>query len=210
MFAMSNSSNVVVGDNSILESNLFTVQTGPSVKIPYEIDVNTFKVRIDGFARVTTAPTATGQVQATYTPPEDGVDGFTTLTFYTGDVVVGDDILVNYWRRIMEAQTVIARTDSPMAKGELHIHWPVYSGGSDCTESATAGVVHVKIYRVRVSAPAGFDTSFKTASTNTVTFSSINPKRADRKMFEVIYERYDSNGEIMVPDADSPDFTFEY
>ena len=53
------------------------------------------------------------------------------------------------------------------------------------------------IPRVRVTALPGFDNSYKSAATNAVTFSAIDPKRADEKMYDLYYEPLDANGEIV-------------
>jgi len=37
----------------------------------------------------------------------------------------------------------------------------------------------------------------KTAATNSVTFSSIDPKRADGKMWSLTYEPFDANGNVV-------------
>ena len=112
----------------------------------------------------------------------------TTITFATGDVAVGDEIYVTYKRKIESAHVVTVNSDSASAKGELAAHVPVYSSGTDCSESAIKGYVHIYVPRVRVSAQPGFDTSYKTAGTNAVTFAAIDPKRADKKMYDVVYE----------------------
>ena len=48
-----------------------------------------------------------------------------------------------------------------------------------------------------MTALPGFDNSYKSASTNAVTFSAIDPKRADNKMYDLYYEPLDTNGEII-------------
>lgn len=86
----------------------------------------------------------------------------------------------------------------------MYAHWPVYSSGTDCTESSIKGWLHLYIPRVRVTALPGFDNSYKSASTNSITFAAIDPKRADSKMYELDYEPLDANGEIVtMSDADA-------
>ena len=82
-------------------------------------------------------------------------------------------------------------------KGSLYAHWPVYSSGTDCTESAIKGWLHLYVPRVRVTALPGFDNSYKSAATNGVTFSAIDPKRADEKMYDIYYEPLDADGQIV-------------
>ena len=82
-------------------------------------------------------------------------------------------------------------------KGSLYAHWPVYSSGTDCTESAIKGWLHLYVPRVRVTALPGFDNSYKSAATNGVTFAAIDPKRADEKMYDIYYEPLDADGQIV-------------
>lgn len=112
-------------------------------------------------------------------------------------MTVGDTIRVSYRRRVVEAQRVVVTTTGTTAKGSLYAHWPVYSSGTDCTEAAIKGWLHLYIPRVRVTALPGFDNSYKSASTNSVTFAAIDAKRADGKMYELDYEPLDANGEIV-------------
>lgn len=119
------------------------------------------------------------------------------ITLSAEDATVGDTIRVSYRRRVINAQRVQVETTSTTAKGALYAHWPVYSSGTDCTESAIKGWLHLYIPRVRVTALPGFDNSYKSASTNSVTFAAIDPKRVDGKMYELDYEALGANGEII-------------
>lgn len=110
------------------------------------------------------------------------------LLFDDDDVAEGDTIMVTYTFASANTHTVPVKTNSPMARGEVWFHFPVYSSGTDCTEAAIRAIVHVHIYRCRVTTPATLDSSYKTAATFPVTFSSIDPHRADKMMWEIIYD----------------------
>ena len=124
-----------------------------------------------------------------------------TLTFsfeiMATTVAVGDTIRVAYRRRVNGASLATVKTNSTTAKGSLYAHWPVYSSGTDCTESAIKGWLHLYVPRVRVTALPGFDNSYKSAATNGVTFAAIDPKRADEKMYDIYYEPLDADGQIV-------------
>lgn len=64
------------------------------------------------------------------------------------------------------------------------------------SESSIKGWLHLCMKRCRATALPGFDSSYKTASTNSVTFSAIDAKRADKKFIEYTYEPLE-NGEIV-------------
>lgn len=114
--------------------------------------------------------------------------GTATVTFASGDVTMGDTIRVAYRRVLEDARVVTVKTTSPTAKGALTATWPVYSAGTDCTEAAVKAYLHMYVPSVRVTQLPGFDSSYKTAGTNGITFTSLDPKRADGKMFDLVYE----------------------
>ena len=81
-----------------------------------------------------------------------------TITFFAGDVAVGDTVLVSY--KIATAGTLIPiSADGGSSKGSLQLEYPVYSSGTDCTEASKKGALYLTVYRVRVSAMPGFDSS---------------------------------------------------
>ena len=188
---MANAVSMTHGDVATLESKLYEVETGPKIKIPYEVQKGS--VRIDGFEE-TDSEATTGKFTVEIT---SGVGSSTTVTFAEGDVKEGDTLRVAYRRRVNGASVATVRTNSTTAKGSLYAHWPVYSSGTDCTESSVKGYLHLFIPRVRVTALPGFDNSYKSAATNGVTFSAIDPKRADEKMYDIYYEPLDADGKII-------------
>lgn len=186
---MANAVAIKQADVATLESRLYEVATGNTVTIPYEVQAKS--VRINGFEEADAA--AEGKITVKVTT---GDTPSTVITFSEGDVAVGDTIRIAYRRRVNGASVATVKTNSTTAKGALYAHWPVYSSGTDCTESAVKGYLHLFVPRVRVTALPGFDNSYKSASTNSVTFSAIDPKRADEKMYDLYYEPLDANGKI--------------
>lgn len=112
------------------------------------------------------------------------------LLFHADDVAEGDTIIVMYTFAAANVHSVPVKTNSPTAKGEAWFHFPVYSSGEDCSDSAILGIVDIHVFRVRVTTPATLDTSYKTAATFPVSFSSIDPHRADKLMYEIIWRPY--------------------
>lgn len=197
MFAMANASAIVDGDFGTLETKRYDVATGLKITIPYECQANSVKIR--GMEEATTA--AAGKFAVVITAATAEAAGKTEVTFNEGDAAIGDTIRVSYRRRIVNANKVTVTTKATTAKGALHAHWPVYSAGTDCTEAAIKGWLHLYLPRCRVTALPGFDNSYKSASTNSVTFAAIDPKRADEKMFDLYYEPLDENGNIVTKSA---------
>ena len=190
MFAMANAVIMKQADVATLESKLYEVAEGSKIVIPYETQAGS--VKINGFEAAEAAAAGKFSVEVV---SEDAPS--TTITFFEGDVAVGDTLRVAYRRRVNGASVATVKTNSTTAKGSLYAHWPVYSSGTDCTESSVKGWLHLYIPRVRVTALPGFDNSYKSAATNSVTFSAIDPKRADEKMYDLYYEPLDANGAIV-------------
>lgn len=181
MFEMANAAKLTEGDAAydILESDLFEVVTGPKIEIEKAITAGSVKIR--GMESADTASTGKFSVATS--------EGKTTITFASGDVKVGDAVRVTY-RRVLgtNANVVSVKSNSTTAKGEATFHWPVYSSGTDCTESAIKGWLHLTVFRCRVTALPGMDSSYKSAATIGATFTAIDPKRADKKLFDWVYE----------------------
>lgn len=62
------------------------------------------------------------------------------------------------------------------------------------TEAAIKGWIHVHVYRVRVTALPAIDSSYKQAATHAMTFTALDPQRADNKMYRITYEALTSDG----------------
>jgi hypothetical protein len=99
-----------------------------------------------------------------------------------------DFVRITYKRRVANSDRVTVQTTSTTAKGSFWAHWPVYSSGSDCTQSNQKGMLHLYIPRCRVTQLPGFDSSYKNAQTFGITVSAIDPKRSDKKLYELGYE----------------------
>lgn len=174
MFAMANSVDIKTDDYDVMTSKRFEVKTGLVVDMPEDADMDT--VFITGFEK------AEAVAEGKYTVTDH------KITFNTGDLDVGAVIRVAYKRTIEDANVATVLTKSSTAKGSLTATWPVYSSGTDCTEASVKAYLHVYIPRVRVTALPGFDSSYKTAATQSLTFTALDPKLADEKMFDIIWE----------------------
>ena len=192
IFEMANGVKQVEGDFGMLESNRFDVAAGLKITIPYECKAGSVVVR--GLAEAATA--AAGKYVVTITPAGADTAGSTAVTFYEGDVTVGQTIRVAYQRRVVGASKVPVKTTSTTAKGSLFAHWPIYSDGTSCADAAIKAYLHLYIPRVRVTALPGFSNSYKSASTTSLTFAAMNPKLGSKSMYDMVYEPLTADGEI--------------
>lgn len=192
MFGLAHSAPMELADTSTLESGLFAVKTGLTLEIPYQTKEGSIKIK--GFTQVEGDTAEAGKFAVKH-----GTDSEpkTTVTFFEDDCKAGDEMRVAYRRRVNGASTVNVLTNSRTATGELSIHWPVYSSGTDAETSSVKGYLHVHLPRVRVSALPGFDVSYKSAGTNSLTFGALNPRTASERMYSLTYEPLDSQGGVV-------------
>ena len=118
---MANGVSQVEGDFGMLESNRFDVGSGLKITIPYEVKSGSVIIR--GLTEA--AQAATGKFAVSITAATAATSGSTEVTFYEGDVTVGQTIRVAYQRRVVAASKVPVKTTSTTAKGSLFAHWPL-------------------------------------------------------------------------------------
>lgn len=92
------------------------------------------------------------------------------LQFAANDVGAKVEVSYYYTETVREANI----DNRSSAMGEAVMQWPVYGNGDDCTDASIIGYVTVKVYRARVTAQPGFDSSYKTANTFQFTIAAIN------------------------------------
>lgn len=194
MFEIANAGSAVDGDSYTLETKKYAVVADSKIVLPFEVDVNSVYIR--GLTLSTETTSKAGSYTVSKSTATQGTPITTTITFDSTDAAVGDEVLVSYKRRIADAHDIIVNTNTASAKGEAWMHWPVYSSGTDCTEAAIKGWIHVHVYRVRVTALPAIDSSYKTAATHAMTFTALDPQRADNKMYRVTYEALTSDGAV--------------
>lgn len=193
IFELANAEHIEEADIGTLESKRYEVATGLTITLPFEVAANSVFVR--GLEEASAA--ASGKFAVAITAAAAETAGSTVITFHADDAEVGQTIRIAYRRRVVKAQRVVVKNTSTTAKGALYLHFPVYSSGSDCTESAIKAWLHIHFYRVRVTQVPGINASFKTAQTFGLTFNVIDPQRADGRLYEWDYEPLDSDGNMV-------------
>lgn len=193
IFELANAAKIVEGDFGSYETGRYEVENGLKITLPFETKSGSVLIR--GMEEASAA--AAGKYVVTITASGAETAGKTEIAFNTGDVAVGDAVRVTYQRRIVGSAAVSVKTTSTAAKGSLYADWPLYSDGASCVDATIRGILHLIIYRCRVTALPGFSNSYKTSGTNSLTFSAMDARRADKKMFDLIYEPMDANGEIV-------------
>ena len=121
IFEMANGVSQQEGDFGMLESNRFDVASGLKITIPYEVKEGSVNIR--GLEEASSS--AAGKFVVAITPSTAQVSGSTEITFYEGDVTVGQTVRVAYQRRVVASSKVPVKTTSTTAKGSLFCHWPL-------------------------------------------------------------------------------------
>lgn len=160
-------------------------------------------IQIHGFEVEATGTAAQGHPVAAY----DTTNKKTTITFYTGDVAIGDDLIVTYERRVASADVATITTAGGSSRGSLTMTWAVMSDGSDCSQASIVGFLHLQVPRVMVTTRASLDTSRGTAATPNIVFAAIDAHRGDQKWYDLIWEPLD-DGEIST-DYAAGDFVWD-
>lgn len=176
MFEAANGVNAVDGTAMISEVKSYMV-TGNSIVIPYKVDADS--IWINGLEK----DNAAGEGKFAVEVEEQG--NSTTITFGEGDVEDGTDVEVFFDREVENVHTLNMTTSAPSSRGSVTARWPLYAGSEDGAESAIKGYIQIEIPLCRVTALPGFDSSYKTASTQSVTFSAMDAGRADELWYLV-------------------------
>lgn len=176
MFEAANGVNAVDGTEMISEVKSYMV-TGNSIVIPYKVDADS--VWINGLEK----GNAAGEGKFAVEVEEQG--NSTTITFAEGDIEDGTDVEVFFDREVENVHTLNMTTSAPSSRGYVTARWPLYAGSEDSAESSIKGYIQIEIPLCRVTALPGFDSSYKSASTQSVTFSAMDAGRADELWYLV-------------------------
>lgn len=122
LFEIVNAGSAVDADSSTVETKKYAVKTGGTIELPFETDATSVYIR---GLELTTGTVVAGKFTASVS------GGKTTLTLSTDDVAADDEIYVSYNRRLADAHQITVKTNTATAKGEVWMHWPVYSSGTD-------------------------------------------------------------------------------
>lgn len=107
----------------------------------------------------------------------------TKILFEAGDIA--DTVTVSYFYAEEVQEVNIDNRSS--AIGEAVMVYPVYGSGDVCTDSSIVGHVYVRVYKCRVTAQPGFDSSYKNANTFQFTLAAMDAKREDDAIYSIAY-----------------------
>ena len=192
LFAMANGQNFKDSIMYVPFTKTIEIQAGVS---SYTLEVqgtlvNTeaHPITIDGMEKVKDA--GTGSLEAGFYKvgePTAGTEGKYTAAITLGDTA--NDEGVNYISVTYYVQTDVKKIDidnKSTAVGSLIAKWPVYSSGEEGNAGGVKGHLLMQVGKCRITAMPGFDTSYKSAATNSVTFS-VMENRGDEAAYSIAY-----------------------
>lgn len=179
LFAMANDREYVTETYQVPHSATLTVvNKTATIKLPQSVKDT---ITISGLTKADTSATA-GSFTVEETAGGEGNEKYTvTLTF--GDDL--DEVEMTYFAS--ETANVIKVSNDTAAMGELIAKWPVYANGTETKAAGVKGYVLLNIFKCRVTQMPGFDTTYKSAATNSVTFSTMDAKRSDGNAYSIAY-----------------------
>ena len=100
-------------------------------------------------------------------------------------IAKGDQISIDYY--ITQSLSTIQVDNQQTFVGEAMLRWPVYSSGEEVKAAGVKGYMLMHIYKCRCTAMPGFDTSYKSAVTNGITLSAMDPHRSDGAIYSMSF-----------------------
>lgn len=97
----------------------------------------------------------------------------------------GDEVVISYC--YTQTASTIHVDNQQTFVGEAILKWPVYSSGEEIKAAGVKGYVLMHIYKCRCTAMPGFDTSYKSAVTNGITLSAMDPHRAGGEIYSISF-----------------------
>lgn len=173
--ALTSGGDITIGAKEYTKyGDVYTVATLNKITIPNVVIVGS--VKINGLTE-TTGTVATGQFKVT-------ISTSTEIQFFT-DIAVGTEIKPSY--KILTASTVSGlsvKTTSTPGSGEVILTFPIYA--SDDVESDIWANGQITLYKAKINQSSKIGGSVKSASTFDISFSTLDPRRADKKAWDFV------------------------
>ena len=89
---------------------------------------------------------------------------------------------------VLQTVKAIDIDNKSTAVGELIAKWPVYASGEEGNAAGIKGYLIMQVYKCRITQMPGFDTSYKSAANNSVTFSVVEDRvTKDKAAYTIAY-----------------------
>lgn len=108
----------------------------------------------------------------------------TTVTL--GTAINNGDVLTVSWT-VNKNIPMIGIDNQSTFIGEAILRYPVYNSGEEVKTAGVKGYLYAKVFRVRCTSAPGFNANYKSAMTNPITLSALDPRRADGNAYAIAY-----------------------
>lgn len=191
IFSMANGQNFVENETYMVpftevvelkaDTFAYTIHTTAAI-----VNTEAYPVSIEGMTATdsnSSVPAGCFHVGESTTGANGGFDTIITIGSFTNDEGVATMDVTYY---IAQAVKQIQVDNKTTAVGELIAKWPVYSSGEEGNAGGVKGHLIMQVYKCRITQMPGFDTSYKSAATNSVTFSTVE-SRAHEHAYSIAY-----------------------
>lgn len=142
-----------------------------------------YPITVEGMTKAETA----GSMQAGFYYVGEAQNGVAEMTFGSITNTEGvKTVEITYYCKQMVKQIKV--DNKTTAVGELIAKWPVYSSGEEGNAGGVKGHLIMQVYKCRITQMPGFDTSYKSAATNSVTFSTVDHSAHEHAYSIAYYE----------------------
>lgn len=169
-------------DTTVTSSNVYKFTTKEVVDLA--------SIQVDGLKKNDDEELIAGEwkVESQTLAEGAGTEYTVTAVFGTDDLVDGKaPTTLSVFYEETKTLPSIRVDNKRSAIGELIAKYPVYSAGDEQQAGGVKGFVMVRIYRCRATAMPGFDTSYKSAASNQVTFGTLESKQTDGAAYTISY-----------------------
>lgn len=164
---------------------LFTVDGTGTFIIPKAIIAGS--LRINDYTEIATGTPAEGQFRVTISSSTTTVQ----LPLSDADTNVSPSYQVN----VDNITTLSTKTTDFPKSGEVTLEWPLYAG-SEADEQEVVGYAQIVIYKAKILQSFKVGGNYKTASTFDFSANGLDPKRPDKKMWDLRFRPIDNSSSI--------------
>lgn len=144
------------------------------ITIPYEVVPGS--VVIDGLTE-TTDTIAENQFKVTIGT------GSTEVEFFADEFPDGETVEVGYERLVENVTNLTTTTEDAPSTGMVILKYPMYE--DEDGKTGIVGYVQIVIFKGKIQRGQTIGGSYKSASTFDTTITSVDPRRSDKKMFDI-------------------------
>ena len=184
LFAMANGQTFSEEEFYIPFTKAYTVDSSKAITIKEAgiVDDADHPITVEGMEE---DKESTGSLQAGYYKVGEISADSCTINF--GDLTNDEGITtVDVTFYVKQSVKKIDVDNKSTAVGELIAKWPVYASGEEGNAAGVKGHLIMQVYKCRITQMPGFDTSYKSAATNSVTFSTVDD-RAHKQAYTIAY-----------------------